>query len=203
MYAYFKGEVAVKEADSIILEVNNIGYRIYCATSDIEGLRLQESVLIYTYTCVREDAFILYGFRSQEALELFKMLITVSGIGPKMAMSIMCLDVSSIKMAIITQDSKLLASANGVGSKTASRIILELKDKFKSEDVLNSLSSNDTESKSDAIMILRKEAMEAMCDNFGFNASDVAKALNKIDINEDTRIENIISSLLGVLGSGL
>lgn len=201
MYAYFKGEIAYKDDESIVIEVNNIGYRIFCSSNDINALKVHEQVMIYTYTCVREDAFILYGFMSIDALELFKKLITVSGIGPKMAMSIMCLDVSTIKMAIITQDARLLSSANGVGAKTASRIILELKDKFKSEDIITSISSDSSNSDNNYVLELRKEAMEAMCDSFGFNASDVAKALNKIEINESSRIENIITTLLGMLGS--
>lgn len=203
MYAYFKGEITVKEEDSIVIEVNNIGYRIYCSTNDINNFKIHEQTIIHTYTCVREDAFILYGFMSVDALELFKKLITVSGIGPKMAMSIMNLETTTIKMAIITQDAKLLASANGVGAKTAGRIILELKDKISSDEILQGLSSNNGNNENDAILTLRKEAMEAMCDNFGFSASDVAKALNNIEINEDTRIEDIISTLLSMLGSGL
>ena len=202
MYAYFKGKIEYKEADAVIVDVNNIGYRIYTSAADLNSLMAGQTATLYTYTCVREDAFILYGFVSRDELELFKLLITVSGIGPKMALSILANDITSVKLAIITQDAKLLSQTPGIGAKTAGRIILELKDKLKSEDILANISgeNGDDQSGSEALL-LRKEAMEAMTESFGFTPLEVADALNKINIDKDSRIEEIITKLLGMLGN--
>lgn len=194
MYAYFKGIVSDKEEDALILEVNNIGYRIYCPRDMIISSILGDMITVYTYTCVREDAFSLFGFSSKEDLNLFKLLITVGGIGPKMAISVLSvMDCNSIRTAIITGDSKLLSSAPGIGSKTAGRIILELKDKVKPEDIINSLSAS--EEVSDKIMLLRNEAYEALI-GLGVNNLKATNALNEIEITEDSKIEVIIKQLL-------
>lgn len=193
MYAYFKGIVADVEEDAIILDVNNIGYRIYATKDMIIGCNLGDEMLIHTYTCVREDAFILYGFSSKEDLKLFKMLITVSGVGPKMGQAILsAIDGNSIRTAIITQNSKLLSSAPGVGAKTANRIILELKDKVHPEDIIASVSATEESSK---VMQLRQEAYEAL-ESLGVSALAATKAINEIEITEDSRIEVIIKQLL-------
>lgn len=193
MYAYIKGVVADIEEDAIIVEANNIGYRIY-ATKDMLLTGIGSNVTVYTYTCVREDAFILYGFNSRDDLKLFKMLITVSGVGPKMAQAIISsIDSASIKSAIITQNSKLLSSAPGVGGKTANRIILELKDKIKPEEILVSVTGDSTVSSK--VMELRQEAYEALV-GLGISPMAATKALSEIEINEDSKIEKIIKQLL-------
>lgn len=194
MYAYFKGIVAGKEEDALIIDVNNIGYRIYCPKDFLLKAVIGEQIMAYTYTCVREDAFILYGFDSQETLDIFKLLITVSGIGPKMGLGILSvMDVNSIISAIITQDSKLLSSAPGIGAKTAGRIILELKDKVKAEDIISNLSASDISN--DKVLLLRNEAYEALI-GLGVSSIKATNALNEIEITEDSKIEAIIKQLL-------
>ena len=114
MYAFFKGTIADTEEDALIVEVNSIGYRIYVPKDMLLSAKIGSSIIVYTYTCVREDAFILYGFSSKEDLSLFKLLITVSGVGPKMGLAILSsMDANSIRTAIIMQDAKLLSSAPG------------------------------------------------------------------------------------------
>lgn len=194
MYAYFKGNIADKEDDALIIDVNNIGYRIYCPKDFIIKSIIGDVITIYTYTCVREDAFILYGFESKDDLDLFKLLITVSGIGPKMGLGILSvMDCNSIRSAILTQDSKLLSSAPGIGAKTAGRIILELKDKVKPEDIINNLSKEKTVN--DKVLLLRNEAYEALI-GLGVNNLKATTALNEIEITEDSKIETIIKQLL-------
>lgn len=194
MYAYFKGIVSDKEEDALIIEVNNIGYRICCPKDMIISAIPGDNITIYTYTCVREDSFSLFGFSCKEDLNLFKLLITVSGIGPKMAISVLSvMDCNSIRSAIITGDSKLLSSAPGIGAKTAGRIILELKDKVKPEDIINSLSNNNDTN--DKIMLLRNEAYEALI-GLGVNNLKATNALNEIEITQDSKIEVIIKQLL-------
>lgn len=194
MYAYFKGIVADLEEDAIILDVNDIGYRIFTTKDVLLSNRVGSTLILYTYTCVREDAFILYGFKSKDDLSLFKQLIMVSGVGPKMAQAILSgIDANSIRSAIVTQNSKLLSSAPGVGAKTANRIILELKDKVKLDDIVASLSEDDTTNAK--VLELRQEAYEALT-GLGISPLEATKALNEIEITEDSKIEMIIKQLL-------
>ena len=193
MYAFFKGTIADTEEDALIVEVNSIGYRIYVPKDMILSGRVGSNITVYTYTCVREDAFILYGFNSKEDLSLFKLLITVSGVGPKMGLAILSsMDSNSIRTAIIMQDSKLLSSAPGVGAKTAGRIILELKDKVSPLDILSSANDDIT---NEAVLNLRQEAYEALI-SLGVSNLKATQALNEIEITEDSRIEDIIKLLL-------
>lgn len=193
MYAFFKGTIADTEEDALIVEVNSIGYRIYVPKDMILSGRIGSNITVYTYTCVREDAFILYGFRSKEDLSLFKLLITVSGVGPKMGLAILsAMDSNSIRTAIIMQDAKLLSSAPGVGAKTAGRIILELKDKVSPLDILSSANDDIT---NEAVLNLRQEAYEALI-SLGVSNLKATQALNEIEITEDSRIEDIIKLLL-------
>lgn len=196
MYAYFKGIIADVEEDALIIDVNNIGYRIYCPDDMLKSHVKGETLTVYTYTCVREDAFILYGFGQKEDLKLFKLLITVSGIGPKMALGILSvMDSSSVISAIISGNSKLLSSAPGIGAKTAGRIILELKDKVNPADMINSLSNIE---KDDEVIALRNEAFEALV-GLGISSLEASKAINRVEINKDSKIENIIKQLLSII----
>lgn len=193
MYAFFRGIVYSIADEYIVLDVNNIGYKIYTTKDVLYRYRLGDNVLLHTYTSVREDAFMLYGFDNEDDLELFKLLITVSGIGPKMGLSILSsIDANSIKMAIISQDSKLLSSANGVGNKTANRIILELKDKIGNSDII---ATSKQDVKNDKVLEIRNEAYEALV-SLGISPVNASKALNEIEINEDSKIENIIKMML-------
>ena len=193
MYAFFKGTIADTEEDALIVEVNSIGYRIYVPQDMILSSKIGSSITVYTYTCVREDAFILYGFSSKEDLSLFKLLITVSGVGPKMGLAILSsMDSNSIRTAIIMQDAKLLSSAPGVGAKTAGRIILELKDKVNPLDIISASKDDVT---NEAVINLRQEAYEALI-SLGVSNLKATQALNEIEITEDSKIEDIIKQLL-------
>lgn len=193
MYAFFKGTIADTEEDALIVEVNSIGYRIYVPQDMLLSAKIGSSIIVYTYTCVREDAFILYGFSSKEDLSLFKLLITVSGVGPKMGLAILSsMDANSIRTAIIMQDAKLLSSAPGVGAKTAGRIILELKDKVSPLDIIYSSKDDVT---NETVINLRQEAYEALI-SLGVTNLKATQALNEIEITEDSKIEDIIKQLL-------
>ncbi len=137
MYAYIKGTIEEKYEDYIVIENGGIGYNIMMPTAFIYELpELHGEAKIYTYTAVREDAFLLYGFTNKEALTLFKQLITVSGIGPKGGLAILsALSPMQIKMAILSGDSKLISTAPGIGKKTAERVIIDLKDKISNEQI--------------------------------------------------------------------
>ncbi len=132
MIAYLKGELAEIDLDYIILEVNNIGYQVFVNNRAFNLLpKLGESLSIYTYLQITDNEYKLYGFINKEELKLFEKVITVSGIGPKVAINILSgLDVGTFCNAIISQDEKTLTTIPGIGKKTAARLIFELKDKL-------------------------------------------------------------------------
>jgi len=138
MIGYIKGELAEIKENYIIIEAGNIGYEVFLPVSSISELPARNStVKVYTYMHVREDALCLYGFLTKDDLEMFKLLITVNGIGPKVALGILsAVTADDLRFSILAQDSRTLAKAPGVGKKTADKIIFELKDKIKAEDVL-------------------------------------------------------------------
>lgn len=194
MYAYIYGEIIEKDPENLVIECNHIGYNIHIAPGMLPKFpAIGQMARVYTYTSVREDAFWLYGFTSKDELSLFKLLITVSGIGPKAAMGILSvMDVDTIRLAVISQDAKMIAKAPGVGAKSASRIVLELKDKIKPEDVIGKSVDDEEDS---VIGTLRQEATEALV-SLGYTVSDAYKVLQKLDINEDTRVEDVIKMAL-------
>ena len=200
MYAYFIGRITYMTADSVVLEVNNIGYNIKVSAQTIQNLgHLSGEVKLYTYTYVKEDAMGLFGFLTREELELFKMMLTVNGIGPKGALSILStLSVDTLRFAILSGDAKSIAKAPGVGAKSAERLIIDLKDKINAEDVftLNSSESN-------AVIVTqelpaKKEAIEALT-ALGYSATDALKAVNQITCTEDTTVEEILKQALKVI----
>ena len=195
MYAYIYGQIIEKEPENLIIEAGNIGYNIHIAPGMVSRFpEAGQMVKVYTYTGVREDAFWLYGFTSKEELSLFKLLITVSGIGPKGAMGILSvMDVDTLRLAIISQDAKMIAKAPGVGAKSASRIVLELKDKVKPEDVIGQAAREEEDSSTASV--IRQEASEALV-ALGYTVSDAYKVLQQIEITENTAVEDVIKAAL-------
>lgn len=193
MYAYIYGQIIEKEPENLVVEANQIGYNIHIAPGMVPRFpEVGQMAKIYTYTSVREDAFWLYGFTSKDELNLFKLLITVSGIGPKGAMGILSvMDVETLRLAILSQDARMIAKAPGVGAKSASRIVLELKDKVKPEDVIGSSQSED----SSAASVIRQEASEALV-ALGYTVSDAYRVLQQIEITDETIVEDVIKAAL-------
>ncbi len=200
MYAYFIGKITYMTADSVVLEVNNIGYNIKVSAQTIQNLgHLSGEVKLYTYTYVKEDALGLFGFLTREELELFKMMLTVNGIGPKGALSILStLSVDTLRFAILSGDAKSIAKSPGVGAKSAERLIIDLKDKINAEDVfiLNSSESNAAVVTQE--LPAKKEAIEALT-ALGYSATDALKAVNQITCTEDTTVEEILKQALKVI----
>lgn len=194
MYAYIYGKIVEKETENLIVEANQIGYNIHIAPGMVPRFpEIGQMAKIYTYTSVREDAFWLYGFTSKDELTMFKLLITVSGIGPKGAMGILSvMDVDTIRLAILSQDSKMISKAPGVGAKSASRIVLELKDKIKPEDIIG---QDSVKEDSSVVTTIRQEASEALV-ALGFTVSDAYRVLQQIEITEETTVEKVIKAAL-------
>ncbi len=198
MYAYFIGKVAQINDDSIILETNGIGYNIIMSGRDLSELIPGDELKIYTYTSVREDAILLYGFLDAQSLSFFKMLLTVNGVGPKGAMGILSgASVDDIEVAIIAQDSKMLSKFPGIGAKTAARIILDLKDKVSANDVLAGIADNGGKSKSTpgAVSGLKAEATEVLT-ALGYSASEAMRAIGRVEYDEGISAEELVTMAL-------
>ncbi len=184
MIAYVQGIIEDIADDNVVVDVGGVGMNVKISADTAARLPgIGEPVKLYTYTSVREDAFWLYGFLSRNDLEIFKRCITVSGIGPKGALSILAvLDADSLRFAIVSGDAKAIAKAPGIGIKTAERLILELKGKLDIDDALISREaaaygaehavSADTPQKAEAV-----EALVAL----GYNQAQAVKAVNAIE----------------------
>ncbi len=204
MYAYFKGIVAEANADSCVLEVNNIGYNIQIPASTAEMLPPDgQEVKLFTYTSVRENAIELIGFISRDDLNMFSMLITVSGIGPKAALSLLSyISADAIRVAIVTGDVKTLSQAPGLGKKSAERIIVDLKNKFDANTVLAAASGVGTGMVTDTADASMNEdlaeAVEALC-ALGLARNDAKKAVLSLENTEEMSIDDIIGAALKII----
>lgn len=183
MFEFIIGDIVSIKEDYVVIQNNGIGYKIFTTKHSMLELEIgKRNQLLYTQLHVREDGMLLYGFSSEEELDMFNMLITVSKIGPKVASGILSgLNPKQLKMAIYTKDSKLICKAPGVGKKTAERIILELKDKI---EVSNIEDSTDL-----LVEPADDEAVEALI-SLGYTRFEVSRALSGLDTN--LRLEDII-----------
>lgn len=138
MIAYVDGILEDITEDNAVVDVGGMGYNVKISSDTAARLPgIGEHVRLYTYTCVREDAFLLYGFLNRNELDIFKKCITVNGIGPKGALAILSvMDADSLRYAILSGDTKAISKAPGIGAKTAERLILDLKDKIKIDDAM-------------------------------------------------------------------
>ena len=189
MIAHLKGVIAEKFLNSIIIDVNGVGYEVALTAPDFDKLYLGDEVKIYTYHHVREQSEELFGFTSLEGKKIFELLITVQGIGPKNAISVLSLaSYEEVRNAIANADAAYLTKASGVGKKAAERIIVDLREKVglptyygrKAEPEQQKLSEND-------------DALDALM-SLGFTLADATKALDGIDINMP--VENRIREAL-------
>ena len=198
MISYIKGRLEIKSKDYIVVDVGGIGYKIFMSETAINELEKETEVKVFTYMRVREDDISLYGFLNNEELVTFELLISVGGVGAKSAISILSnITPSKFALAVITNDVNTLKKLPGIGAKTAARIILELKDKMKTEQ---SIEASENEEIKEAIVLDNKanDALEALC-VLGYTRKDVEKVLSNIDTNKLT-VEEIIKQGLKYLG---
>lgn len=189
MYNFIKGKIFSKENGLLILENNGIGYEINVSNNAIDKLPMEgEEVKVLTYLQVREDEMSLYGFYSKAEKDMFLNLITVNGIGPKMAIGILSnVGLSDLQMAIVNQDTKILSKIKGIGAKTAERIILELKEKISTtEDIEFVENKNANKEIQDAIFAL---------ESLGMQRIDAVKSVRQVAENTD-KAEDIIAKVL-------
>lgn len=204
MISYVRGSLTDKSGDMIVVEAGQVGLGIRVPLSVLEALpALGTDVKIYTYLQVREDDLSLYGFLNRQDLDMFKQLIGVNGIGPKAALGILsALRPDDLRLAILTGDAKAISKAPGVGTKTAQRIILDLKDKVDAQEILVSVSGSGEQGKASlangAYSQAAKEAVEALV-ALGYTNFEASKAVNQADISEDMDAESVLKASLKYL----
>ena len=192
MIAFVKGILDSVSEDKIVVENQNIGFEILVPGSVVSELpQVGNTVKIYTYTYVREDALQLYGFLTKDSMDMFKLLITVNGIGPKAALGILtAMDTDALRLAILSDDAKTIAKAPGIGPKTASKLILEL-NKCHLEDVFGGVEESFATENVSAGADAKKDAIEALV-ALGYSASEAAGAVRKLQVTEEMSVEDIL-----------
>lgn len=198
MIAFLKGILHAVSNDSVVVEVNGVGYRVQVPLSLLPGLPGPgRELLLHTMMVVREDAITLYGFDTVSALEVFRLLLNVSGVGPKGALSLLSvMTPGGLSLAIRGENTGLLSKAPGIGKKTAQRIILELKDKFSPVDEV-------LESSEDVLipMVNNNDAIEALI-SLGFSPAQGALAVSRVvkEAGSDIPLGEIVRRALKTLG---
>lgn len=198
MYSYIKGTLVEASAEGIVVDNQGIGYGILVPGQVLEYLpSIGEEVKIYTYHYVREDMIALYGFLTREDVNIFKMLIGVSGIGPKGALAILSvMSTDDLRFAILGEDAKAIAKAPGIGAKTAQRLIIELKDKISLEDAFEQKLANQGEkAEKNPATGVKNEAILALT-SLGYSQSEALQVLSGIEIKEDSAVEDVLKEAL-------
>ena len=195
MIAYIKGKLEEVRPASVVVETAGTGYEINVPGSTADELQgqLHEEVKVHTYLQVREDGVALFGFVTRDALEVFKLLITVNGIGPKGALGILsAMSTDDLRFAVLAGDTKAISKCPGIGAKTAGKLILELKDKFKLEDAFEEKwEKTATAGTNGAEESVRKDAIEALT-ALGYAPSDAVKAVRTVVITEGMTTEDVL-----------
>lgn len=203
MISYLRGELAAVEEQKAIIDVGGVGYGVYMSQQAMTLLpACGNEVKVHTYLNVREDAMQLFGFLTREDLEVFRLLIGVNGIGPKAGLNILsCLSPDELRFAVLSGDAKAISAAPGIGKKTAEKLILELKDKLKIEDVLehaahgddgavqNGMESADTNMQAEAV-----QALTAL----GYGSAESLRAVKKTSPDCAT-VEDVLKEALKYL----
>lgn len=201
MIAYIKGELADVSDNGIVVESNMTGYAISVPSSVISQLPpVGEQVKIHTYLHVREDAMLLYGFLTKDDLAIFKLLISVNGIGPKAALGVLsAISPDELRFAILSDDVKTISKAPGIGAKTAKKLILELKDKLRIEDAfeirLKHAEEAMHEGEKEVQASIQNDAVAALV-ALGYSNTEALKAVRQVEITKDTDVEDVLKAAL-------
>lgn len=188
MYYYIRGKYITKGENYAVVDNGGIGYKIFTSLSVLERLNPGSETTLYTHLYVREDAMDLYGFPTTEELSMFLNLLSVSGVGPKAALSILSVATpEKFALAVITNDVKTITKAAGVGPKLAQRVILELKDKLKTVDAVSSADISDEDFTDE-----RSEAASALI-VLGYSQAEASKA---VSLSEGGSVEELVKNAL-------
>lgn len=196
MISYIRGELVFIDGDKAIVDVGGVGYGIFMPGHALELLpQTGSEVKLHTYLNVREDAMQLFGFLTRDDLEIFKLVIGVSGIGPKGGLAILSkLSPDDLRFAVLSGDVKTISSAPGIGKKTAEKLIIELKDKLDIEDVLNHTAGNDTALVSENTNGTQSEAVQALV-ALGYGSTESLRAVKQVELENPT-VEDVLKEAL-------
>lgn len=200
MIAFIEGTLVKKTVATVVIATaSGLGYELFVPVTDIQQLPVNgNKVLLHTYLQVKEDGVALFGFLSEEALQIFKLLITVNGIGPKGALGILSgISLDDLRFAVLAEDTKTISKIPGIGAKTAGKLILELKDKFKLEEAVEAKLVQGTAKEGAAAsvanraMVLREEAAQALA-TLGYSMTEAMKVLRNVEVTETTTVEDLL-----------
>jgi Holliday junction DNA helicase RuvA len=194
MFSYIKGIVGEVNPDYVVVENNGIGFQIMTSRNVTSSVRNGESITMYTHLNVREDDMSLFGFVRKEELNCFKLLINISGIGPKGALAILsALSLDELRLAVLSEDYKAISKANGVGTKTAQRVVIELRDKFNLEDI--SGINSDEDLPAGAVDDNMSEAAQALV-ALGYSNAEALKAIKAVKDYQSLSTEELLKAAL-------
>lgn len=200
MFSYIKGSLEEINVDFVVVENNEIGYKIFVPASVINSFPARGSeIKLFTYLHVKDDGLSLYGFLDKDSLELFRQLLGVSGVGPKGALGILSvLSPNDLRTAVLSQDAKAISKSPGIGTKTAQKIIIDLKDKVSIDDIVPvddmpvaDGALNVSGAKNDAI-----EALTAL----GYSVKEAKSAVMKVEDDENYTVEDYLKMALKYMG---
>lgn len=197
MLGYIKGTVETIRADYLLLDNNGVGFRIFMPSSALQGdVRAGDDIKVFVHMAVREDAVTLFGFLAEDELELFRMLLNVSGVGPKSALNILSvLPADALQFAVLSEDAAAIAKAPGIGKKLAQKIILEMKDKIRLEDAFETKLAR-TETGAGGINDQAEaEAVQALT-ALGYSGSEALRAVRACRGDEPMDAEMILKAAL-------
>lgn len=197
MISYIRGELISIEEEKVILDVNGVGFGIFMPAQSMNLLPgIGEEVKLHTYMNVREDAMQLFGFLTKDDLKVFKLVIGVSGIGPKGGLSILShLSPDELRFAVMSHDAKAISGAPGIGKKTAEKLIIELKDKLNMDDVLGRISDISDTTVIHGSNQIQTEAVQALV-ALGYGNAEALRAVKKVEAQEDATVEEILKQAL-------
>ena len=199
MFTYIKGSLEMKFKNYIVIDVGGLGYKIFMAENSINTIGdIGDTVKVFTYYRVREDDVSIYGFKTQEELRMFELLLSVSGVGAKSALVMLsCIEPSEFAIAVISNNVKLLTQVPGIGTKSAQRIILELKDKIKAEQ-----SEEQIEQSQEKTSKINENVQEAISGLMvlGYSKKDIEKAFEHLTV-ESLSVEDLIKKGLILLST--
>lgn len=201
MIGYIKGTIAEITPDRLVLENGGIGYEIFVPSSILDsGARQGQELKVYTYLHVREDALQLFGFRSRDELQVYRLLLGISGIGPKAAIGILsAMSVDTLRFAVLSDDAAAIAKAPGIGKKTAQKLILELKDKFSLEEAFEKkLAANQQNAAEQINEDAASEAVQALV-ALGYSGTEALQAVKKVEGAADMDTEAVLKAALKFL----
>lgn len=197
MIQYIKGTLADMDDESIVIDHQGIGFQVFVSGQTFEYLpQIGAEIKMYIYFQVKEDGFALYGFLTKDDLRIFKLLISVNGVGPKGALAVLSvLSPDDLRFAVIADDAKTISKAPGIGIKTAQRVVLELKDKLKLEDAFTEEKVLVKNPAAEVEKGVRQETLLALT-SLGYSATEASQVLAGIDITADSNVEEVLKLAL-------